>query len=214
MRKGERGAVIVFFKELEPEDGSETDSSTDALRLVARASRVFNAMQVDGWTPPDESLPPLWRFQALVTAEAFITKTGAMIRRGYDACYLRSSDTIEMPDPARFTGTPTSSPTESYYGVLLHELTHWTGAEHRLNRDMGKRFGDAGYAMEELVAELGAAFLCADLSITSEPRPDHAAYIDNWLSVLKKDTRAIFVAAGSASRAAEYLLNVAQSRQG
>jgi antirestriction protein ArdC len=105
-----------------------------------------------------------------------------------------------------FTGTSTSNATESYYAVLFHELTHWTGHPRRLDRKLAKRFGDAAYAMEELVAELGASFLCAECAIASEPRPDHAGYIANWLEVLKNDRRAIFTAARNAGEATEFLI--------
>jgi len=95
---------------------------------------------------------------------------------------------------------------ESYYATLPHECTHWTRAKSRLDHDLGrKRWGDAGYAMEELVAELGSAFLCADLDLTPEVREDHAAYIADWLDVLKNDKRAIFSAAAHAQKAADYL---------
>ena len=95
---------------------------------------------------------------------------------------------------------------ESYYATLSHECTHWTRHPSRLDRDFGrKRFGDEGYAVEELVAELGSAFLCADLGLTPEPREDHAAYIASWLKVLKDDRRAVFTAASHAQRAADYL---------
>ena len=95
---------------------------------------------------------------------------------------------------------------EAYYATLAHELTHWTKHEKRLDREFGrKRWGDEGYAREELVAELGAAFLCADLSLTPEPGTDHAAYIQSWLKVLRDDKRAIFSAAAHAQRAADFL---------
>lgn len=95
---------------------------------------------------------------------------------------------------------------EGFYATLAHELTHWTKAPQRLGRDLGrKRWGDEGYAMEELVAELGAAFVCADLALTPEPRAEHAAYIGSWLKALKDDKRAIFTAAAHAQRAADYL---------
>jgi antirestriction protein ArdC len=95
---------------------------------------------------------------------------------------------------------------ESHAATLAHELTHWTRHPSRLDRDLGrKRWGDEGYAMEELVAELGSAFLCADLSIAPEIRQDHAGYIANWLKVLKDDKRAIFSAASLASRAVDFL---------
>ena len=101
---------------------------------------------------------------------------------------------------------PTFRDAESYYATLAHEMTHWTRHESRLNRDLGrKRFADAGYAMEELVAEIGAAFLCADLGITPETREDHAAYVASWLKVLKDDKRAIFTAASHAQKAADHL---------
>src|SRR4029077_9721315 len=105
------------------------------------------------------------------------------------ACYRRKLDYIEMPAPEQFVGAPTSSPTEAYYAVKLHELVHWTGAPHRIDRAPGKRFGDADYAFEELVAELGAAFLCSAFGIVNAPRPDHAAYIAHWLEILRKDNR-------------------------
>ena len=95
---------------------------------------------------------------------------------------------------------------ESYYATLAHETIHWTRHASRLDRDLGrKRFADAGYAMEELVAEIGAAFLCADLGITPETRDDHAAYIQSWLKAMKGDKRAIFTAASHAQKAADYL---------
>jgi antirestriction protein ArdC len=92
---------------------------------------------------------------------------------------------------------------------------HWTGHASRNAREFGKRFGDRAYAFEELVAELGAAFLCADLGITPEPREDHAAYLAHWLKVLKEDKRAIFTAAAAAQRAADTLhaLQVAEPGQ-
>ena len=93
-------------------------------------------------------------------------------------------DVVQMPDMAAFRDS------ENYYATLAHEMTHWTRHPSRLNREFGrKRFGDAGYAMEELVAEIGAAFLCADLGITPETREDHAAYIGSWLKVLREDKR-------------------------
>ena len=165
---------------------------------------MFNAEQVDGWElhlPEQVSL-----VERIHTVETAVAQIGAEIREGGSvACYVPSEDYIRMPATAKFIGTPTSTPTEAYYSTLLHELTHWTGAPHRLDRAFGKRFGDDAYAMEELVAELGAAFLCADFSVSNEPRPDHAAYLSGWLSILDADKRAIFGAARLASEAATYL---------
>ena len=124
---------------------------------------------------------------------------------GSMACYSPAQDVIRMPDRARFNGTATMRAGEAYYATLMHELTHWTGAESRCDRNMKSRFGSEAYAMEELVAELGAAFLCAGLGVTAELREDHAQYIAHWLKVLKADKKAIFAAAAHAQRAADYL---------
>ena len=109
-------------------------------------------------------------------------------------------DVIQLPLPGAFRDA------QSYAATKGHELVHWTNHETRLHRDFGRpRFGDEGYAREELVAELGSAFLCADLGITPEPREDHAAYIGSWLKALQNDKRAIFQAVAYAQRAADYL---------
>jgi antirestriction protein ArdC len=115
------------------------------------------------------------------------------------AFYAPSRDAIQMPPFEAFKDK------ESYYATALHELTHATGHPNRLDREFSKRFGDTAYAREELVAELGAAFLCAELGITPEIREDHAAYLGHWLNVLREDKRAIFSAAAHAQRAADYL---------
>lgn len=115
--------------------------------------------------------------------------------------------TPKVYSSVRFIGTATSSPAESYYSTLFHELSHWTGADTRCKRSLRGRFGDEAYAAEELVAELGAAFICARLGITNEARPDHAQYLASWLKVLKNDNRAIFTAASQAQKAADFILN-------
>jgi antirestriction protein ArdC len=208
VRKGERGTLIVFYKRLEEETVEEGDDTSNRLRYIAKASHVFNARQVDGFVPPVPEHPD--RFLAHQEAEAFIAAVGARIEHGFrEARYRHDLDSIEMPMRSWFVGSATSSPLDAYYAVLLHELTHWTGPSHRLGRDMGQRFGDEAYAMEELVAELGAAFACAALGIASEPRPDHAAYVSSWLDVLKRDPRAIFTAASKAQEAFEHLAYLA-----
>jgi antirestriction protein ArdC len=212
VRKGERGSLIVFYKRLEDLPIEQGDDTVIGLKFVARASHVFNAQQVDGFeAPPIERVSD---FQANGEAEAFVQAVGADVRHGFaTACYRSDSDSIAMPDREAFVGTATSSPVQSYYGVLLHELTHWTGPPHRLGRDMGKRFGDQAYAMEELVAELGAAFICSALGIAPEPRPDHAAYVATWLQVFKGDPKAIFTAASRAQDAFEHLAYLASAHK-
>ena len=203
VRRGEHGTVIVFYNRLDTAPTDELDE-TDGFRLVARASRVFNLNQVDGWKPPGPA--PVSMVEALAGVEVFVAATKAVVVHGGSrACYRRDYDRIELPARDRFRGSPTSSASEAYYGTLLHELTHWSGAPHRLDRTFGTRFGDNDYAVEELVAELGAAFLCADLGIANEPRPDHAAYVASWLEVLNDDRRAVFTAAARANDAAIYL---------
>lgn len=203
VRKGERGTTIVFYKKIE----DETDE-TERPRHILTASRVFNVAQVEGWIPPD--VPRIPEFEIDKRVEAFTEAIGAKVRHGFaTACYRLDLDDIEMPSAAWFVGTATSSPSQSYHAVRLHETIHWSGAPHRLNRQFGQRFGDQAYAFEELVAELGAAFLCAIFGIANEPRPDHAAYLSAWLKVLRDDRKAIFAAASQAQQAVEYLRQLA-----
>jgi antirestriction protein ArdC len=146
------------------------------------------------WKPSASATSPsVWRpapRAPIETAEAFFASTGATFQHGGNrAFYAPSRDVIQLPPPEAFRDA------ESYAAIKAHDLIHWTGHPSRTEREFGKRFGDTAYAREELVAELGAAFLCADLAITLEPRDDHAAYLADWLSVLKDDKRAIFSAA-------------------
>jgi antirestriction protein ArdC len=208
VRKGEKASTVIFYKEYEVE-ADPANADDDGHRRVARASSVFNVAQVDGFELPDmPELPPVTRLER---AEALVSASRADIRHGGDMAYYRrrsqdgSGDFIQMPDERLFDAKQDSRRSEDYYSVLLHELTHWTSADDRYARELGKRFGDAAYAMEELIAELGAAFLCAELGITVTPRPDHAGYILNWLEVMKSDKRAIFTAAARASEAVGYL---------
>ncbi|MCA3160278.1 MAG: DUF1738 domain-containing protein [Burkholderiales bacterium] len=206
VRKGEKSSLVVFFKELAvDETNPETGETERGRRLIAKASYVFNANQVDGFALPEPQAPAN-PAEVLAEVEAYIAATRARVTFGGEGAFYRPlTDTIHMPDRTRFVGSATSSATECLYSTLLHELTHWTGIKTRCDREFGKRFGDDAYAMEELVAELGAAFLCADLGIANTPRPDHAAYISHWLTVLKADKKAIFTAASKAAQAVDYL---------
>jgi antirestriction protein ArdC len=204
VRKGEKGSLVVYadtFKKLEANDKGE-DIKT-AIPFM-KGYTVFNAQQIDSLpehfnarTEPQHSQP----IETIEQAERFFSSTKADIRHGGNqAFYSPDRDSVQMPEIQAFRNS------ESYYATLAHEMTHWTRHETRLNRDFGrKRFGDAGYAMEELVAEIGAAFLCADLGITPETREDHAAYVASWLKALKNDKRAIFTAASYAQRAVDHL---------
>jgi antirestriction protein ArdC len=216
VRKGEKGSLIVKYGEWVPKDHREQYGSADASddedqgkRLYAKPAWVFNVGQVDGF-PIEPTAPRPDLTVRLAHVDAFIAATGAEFREGGQRAFYRHRDSkgegdfIQIPERNLFTGTATSTPTEAYESTRLHELAHWSGADHRLARDFG-RFGDHAYAFEELVAELSAAYLCAGLEITNNPRIDHAQYIANWLEVLKGDTKAIFTAASLATKAVDYL---------
>lgn len=204
VRKGEKGTQIVFFKPLEVSREQDGETVKDTIPLI-RLSTVFNAEQVDGYE--EQTTPVQDLTERLSAADAFVQATGADIRHGGgQAFYQPGGDYIAMPKREAFTGTDTSNATEAYYSTLLHELTHWTGHKSRLARlELKNRFGSEGYAFEELVAELGAAFACQSLGITTVPREDHAAYIQSWLKALKGDSKAVFKAAAEAQKALDFL---------
>ena len=202
VRKGEKGTLIVYAGSTIIQDETGEDEARQVRFL--KCSHVFNASQVDGWENPEIVYPDL--AERIEGAEQFVSATGAIRQHGGDrAFYSPSCDVIRLPYAKAFKDTELSTATENYYAVLLHEMTHWTGGKKRCDRQFGKRFGDQAYAAEELVAELGSAFLCAQLGITNEPRPDHAQYLAHWLEIMKGDKRAIFTAASAATKAAEYL---------
>jgi antirestriction protein ArdC len=202
VRKGEKSvATIVKVLQLKgkPKDG-ETEGDTFT---TLKAYAVFNIAQCENL--PDRVInaePAKARHddERDATIDEFIAATGADFRDdvGGDRAYFSPSrDFIAMPAFAAFNSAAT------YYATAFHELGHWTGAKSRLDRDFGKRFGDRAYAAEELVAELTAAFLCAEFSINGELR--HAGYIENWIELLKSDSRAFFTAASKAQAAAQYM---------
>ena len=199
VRKGEKGTKIVFYSPVTKENKATGDSESYNL---LKTYYVFNASQVDGVTIQAPSVPDK-PFNAVEQAELRIKLTGAVITHGGDsAFYAPSVDKINVPHKASFISEA------SYYATVFHELTHWTGHELRCNRNLKGKFGNPLYAFEELVAEMGAAFLCQDYRIAGELR--HAGYIESWLKVLKEDSKAIFKAAALAQKAADCIngLNV------
>jgi antirestriction protein ArdC len=207
VRKGESASPIVFYREFEKiKDCAETrpgDAESETIRM-ARGYWVFAAEQVDGYAVPSQ-LPPN-PIDRIAAADAYFAATGArIVIGGRQACYRPSTDTIHMPDEARFFGTDGRTRTENFYGCLGHEITHWTAPGHRCARELGKRFGDDRYAAEEVIAETGASFIAARLGIASEPHPDHARYLSHWIKVMKSDARAMFAAAAKAQEAVAYL---------
>jgi antirestriction protein ArdC len=206
VRKGERASPIVFYRELEKTKDGADAADPDAVETIrmARGYWVFAAEQVDGYTPVT-ALPPN-PIERIAAAEAYFAAAGArVIVGGSQAFYRPSTDTIHMPDEARFLGDDGKTRTEAWYRVLSHETAHYTSAPQRCNRQLGKRFGDDQYAMEECIAETAACFICARLGISGEPHPDHARYIHHWVRVMKSDARAIFAAAAKAQEAVAYL---------
>jgi antirestriction protein ArdC len=204
VRKGEKSTQIIFWKQITTEETEESEDDNKT-RMFARYSAVFNADQVDGFEIPENPKPA--EILQIESCTNFVTGTGAIIEHGHDgACYQISLDKIKMPDSGLFRTTKHSTATENYYSTLLHELTHWSGAAHRLDRfTQGKFTEKKEYAFEELVAELGAAMLCASLGVASSPRPDHAHYIGSWLKALGNDKKFIFSAASAAQKAVDYL---------
>ena len=204
VRKGETGELVVYANSITKTETDAKGEETEREIPFLKGYTVFNAEQCENlpahYTAKAEppALTPLQRIEA---ADRFFAATGADIRHGGTrAFYAEGPDYVQMPPFETFRDA------ESHAATLAHELTHWTKHDKRLARDMGRvKWGDAGYAREELVAELGSAFLCADLGITPEVREDHAAYIASWLKVLKDDKRLIFSAASQAQRAADYL---------
>ena len=181
------------------------ESVKENVRVEVR-KRDKHPIPAQPWQPP--ALKKQDDTQIIEAVDSFVANTGAVIRHTNDgkACYTPSLDTITMPNRSLFSATKTSTATECYYSTELHELGHWTGHKSRLDR-LGKasRFGDTAYAREELVAELGAAFQCAMLGVSITPREDHAKYLNNWISVLKNDSRAILTAAAAAEKAVQFI---------
>lgn len=203
VRKGEKATTVVFWKfanSADDADGADDGIPKAGSRLLfTRGYSVFNAAQVDGYTPKAETEPTL--NERIEYAEAFFAGIGADVRHGGNqAYYAPITDHIQIPPYQAFRDSV------SYYSTLAHEHLHWTSSAGRCDRQLGKRFGDNAYAAEELIAELGAAFTCAHLGLSTEPRADHAAYINSWLKVLQADSRAIFTAASKAQQACDWLV--------
>lgn len=213
VRKGEHGSLVVFADRFTRTETNDQGEAVEHAIPFMKGYTVFNVEQIEGLPAHFYAQPvnPLPLSDRIKRADFFISATGAAIHHGGNqAYYAPARDMIQLPPFEAFKDK------ESYYSTALHELTHWTRHDTRLARDFGRqRFGDEGYAREELVAELSSAFLCADLGITPDIREDHAAYLAHWLKILKDDKRAIFSAAAHAQRAADFLqqLQPAQAQQ-
>jgi len=212
VRKGARGCPVVFWKlrkinaTAETEPWPCTDDVEQRIIPLIRYSTVFNVAQIDGLPaefcePPDTV--PIWTSEE--AAETIINKSGAIVRHGgFRAFYQPEQDYIQLPSPNAFADAG------SYYATALHELAHWSGHPTRLNRQLGARFGAHAYAIEEIIADICSASLCAHSRINGQLQ--HAAYVQNWLQVLRNDKRAIFIAATRAQNAADFLLDRATGK--
>ncbi len=207
VRKGERGASIVYYGDSSKtvQDEQTGEDKERGFRFL-KTYTVFNVAQIEGLPERLHFVPePTPELERIEAAEAFFDRIPATVNHGGDrAYYIPSADRIQLPPFAAFHDV------HSYYTTRGHETVHWTCHKSRLDRSFGReRWGDAGYAREELVAELGAAFLAADLGLSLEPRPDHASYLASWIKVLQNDTGAILQAAAHAERAVAYLHSAA-----
>lgn len=193
VRKGEHGTTIIYYKMLEKENEAGETEHIPMLKTFT----VFNVQQIDNLAVEYAGLPAA-SFDPIEKAEALTARSGAKItEKGIQAFYRPSTDEIYLPERFRFNNAA------DFYATQLHELIHWTGAKSRLNREKGGKYGSDKYAFEELIAELGCAFLMADLGITGDVQ--HESYISSWLKALNDDKRFIFKAASAASKAHRYL---------
>lgn len=198
VRKGEHGSMIVFFKPFKVRDKNATPDADGNIAErtipVLKCYHVFNLEQIENlpakFAAPVQPLPVLPASELMAQAN--------VVHGGDRACYSPSHDVIRMPQPGQFRSLA------DYQAMALHELTHWTGHASRLAREYGKRFGDQAYGREELVAEMGAAFLCARCGIDGQLQ--HPEYIKGWLDILKADKRAVLTAASHAQKAADFIL--------
>ncbi len=205
VKKGAKGVMGVFFKMLPKKDSAaeNTDSNDSGGSFIPMMKPfwVFNVCDIENLPEVTENRPA---FEPMEQAERILAASGAAITwDGTRAFYRPSTDEIYMPNRERF-----AKPVNAY-AVALHELTHWTGHKSRLNRDFAARFGDESYAFEELVAELGSAFLVAHLGLEGASLENHASYVQSWLKVLKSDKNAVFTASRQANAAYQFIMQKA-----
>jgi len=198
VRKGAKAAHVFYYGTVE----RENDKGDATLAKFVKTYCVFNVAEVEGLPARFQPAPapPAAPEARIAAAEDFTHATRATIHHGGNrAYYSPAGDFVQMPQFGQFENP------QAYYATLFHELTHWTGSHGRADRPKGQRFGDPAYALEELVAELGAAFLCSDLRISDEPRADHASYLAHWANALKAQPSILMSAASAAERACDYL---------
>lgn len=214
IKKGSKGTEILYWNIKEYEDKTNKDEKVKIPFL--KYFVVFNADQVDGYETKEKglkdfNLKEIDNWKTHFKTDTFVENTKADINIANKAFYSPNGDFIGMPPKEDFKGDKENTKEQYYYSTLLHELTHWSGHSSRCNRDLKNRFGSKAYAMEELVAEIGSAFLCSHLGVTKAPTPNHGRYLNNWLEVLKEDKKAIFKAFSLSKVSSEYLLELDQT---
>ena len=214
IKKGEKGTPVVFWKWMNIKEDDQGEGDGEAIEKsipLVRYYSVFNLAQCEGIEAPKEETPsfewdPIERCEAVVRN----MKNPPVISLGMRACYSPSLDTICMPNRELFEKR------EEYYATIFHELTHSTGHSSRLNRptiiDICP-FGSTNYSREELIAEMGAAFLCAHTGIENKTIDNSAGYIANWLTKLKNDPKLVIIASGQAQKASDCVLGKAEPEE-
>jgi len=198
VKKGEKGTAIVFYKPVASSKVNDQGENENSFYACLKTYYVFNVEQVEGIEiKPRVNVDKPFLNNVLI--DELVANTGATLKHGGNSAYYRpSEDYINMPIKSDFKDEA------GYYATLLHELTHWSGAKHRLDRTKGKRFADTAYAFEELIAEIGSAFLCEKYSVKGDIR--HEGYIASWLKALKNDNKMIFKASAYAQKSTDYIV--------
>ncbi|MFW6086993.1 MAG: ArdC family protein [Myxococcota bacterium] len=207
VRKGEKGVQLLFCAHRADQTSDEQEDEPVSQRgPLVRLYTAFNLDQTEGIAPVDATAEDVTTDDGS-TIPALVAAAGVpVVHRGGEACYLPVEDVVRMPPRRTFRDRA------GYDATLAHEATHWTGHPKRLDRALGNRFGNALYAREELVAEIGSAFLCAEMGV--EGRLQHAAYLDHWVRQLKEEPRLLVRAASKAQEAVRYLRKLAAGDSG
>lgn len=212
VRRGESGTTIVFAREYVPRieqervDSGEIQLRDATKRFHLRSYRVFNLDQLVDVPAKYRPAAPATTGKDNREVEELLRKTGAEIRvGGTDAYFNHAEDFVALPGESFFAHRA------DFYATALHEMIHWTGHETRLDRSFGQSIRDSAYVREELIAELGGAFLCARFGI--QPQARHSDYIGHWLEAINAEPRALFRSASAASAAADYLIAFTQEGQ-
>lgn len=200
VKKGEKAVLCSKYSTIQGEETIETVEDVEVQKVkkyaLCRPFYLFNIAQIDGLPELSNKQDTKTAFDPIEKAEHILISSGVkIIHGGNKAYYSPSKDTIYLPKPEAFTSR------ENYYAVALHELVHSTGSMKKCNRRMSKRFGKETEALEEIIADMGAAMLMAYLGIVNVTIENHASYIEHWIQILKKDKSAIFKASIKARQA-------------